>query len=121
MFLIDLGSQCITFSVFCMTQVSCKTITMTKPNCHFILICFSVLISMRPNFETAEIRCYSNPQHLGENCIRMGSTRGDVMQKESGFESKGLILLLICGVYAVFLFVIARILGCITSRLTASG
>ncbi|XP_060567460.1 uncharacterized protein LOC132726200 [Ruditapes philippinarum] len=69
-------------------------------------------LPMSPDFETLKVRCYSNPT----GSIRMTS-RGTDMQKNNGFESKGLILLLICGFYAVILFIVARLLSYAASKI----
>lgn len=74
---------------------------------------------MRPNFETFEVRCFRNPQGIEENWTRMPS-RGVGVQKVSGCESKGLVLLLICGIYAVFLFIVARLFSYMASRVSSS-
>ena len=72
---------------------------------------------MSPDLGTLNIRCYSNPT----NSVRM-SSRGTGMQKDGGgFESKGLILLLICGFYAVFLFVVARLFTYAASKILSPG
>ncbi|XP_045196929.2 uncharacterized protein LOC123551796 isoform X2 [Mercenaria mercenaria] len=73
--------------------------------------------SVRPMLEKIQFRCYSNPSSNPNNCIRM-SSRGAGMQKGSGFESKGLILLLICGFYAVLLFIVARLFSYAASKIT---
>lgn len=74
---------------------------------------------MRPVLETADLRCYSTDFHRHSNRYRMPARES--VSKGSGFESKGIILLVICGFYAVVLFLVARILSYLVSRATSTG
>ena len=74
---------------------------------------------LRPVLETANLRCFSSASSHSSNRFRM-PTRASEM-KSSGFEGKGLVLLLICGFYAVILFLIARVFAFAMSRVTSTG
>lgn len=47
-------------------------------------------------------------------------SRGTPVSKEEGFEARGVVLLVLCGLYAVFLFVAARILSGVASSVMSS-
>lgn len=74
---------------------------------------------MRPQISTAELRCYSTPTSYQRYSFTMPS-RGTPVSKEEGFEARGVVLLVLCGLYAVFLFVAARILSGVASSVMSS-
>lgn len=75
---------------------------------------------MQPWVKPAELRCFTTQPSYSSRSLRMPSTRDTSLVRNGGFESKGLVLLAICGLYAVFLFIVARIFSTIASSVMSS-
>ncbi|XP_052811166.1 uncharacterized protein LOC128238896 isoform X2 [Mya arenaria] len=73
-------------------------------------------MNVRPVMETAELRCYTNAagRYPGSGLGARGSARD-----AGGMEGRGIILLVVCGLYAVFLFLAARAVSYAFSKITA--
>ncbi|KAL4232907.1 hypothetical protein ACF0H5_007594 [Mactra antiquata] len=74
---------------------------------------------MQSRIQPTTIRCYTSSVDHTSNSFRMPS-RESTLRKEDAFESKGVILLIVCGLYAVFLFILARLCSYAFSSLTSS-
>ncbi|KAH3729576.1 hypothetical protein DPMN_055548 [Dreissena polymorpha] len=72
--------------------------------------------------ETAELRCYRDTPRYPSS-YSLSARESGLGKLEGGMEGRGIVLLVVCGLYALFLFLVARslkhIFGKVASPVTS--
>ena len=75
-------------------------------------------MTLTPVMDTARLRCYKAPpssRYLGNGLSDRKLDGGP------GFEGRGILVIAVCGLYAIFLFLAARAVSYIFKKVTAPG